>query len=238
MLANIMAVLDKTIGELKRFSSLFSAAIQMLYIGYLIGASFIPIGNPVVNGILAATTLAHFLFVQLYRFRNKRKERLYRRNVKHAVTYAKLTVKAVFLGIVVYTTAISLASNNPAVWIMPVIALVLWLISLFLDLAVRYAEKRMALLMDAVKMDLAFVYKTNNVIKWINREVPDDDGSISEESKEALRQMKEDYVLKRDESRKMAKLRRRMRYTDVVNAKKAAKAAAKQSQNEEQVKTT
>ena len=228
MLANIRAVLDKTIGELKRFSFILSVSIQALYVAYLMCALLIPIGNPIVNAIIGAITIGHLIFTLVYDIEDERRKKKNKQQLRHTLSHVKLTVKAIFAAVVIYTTAISITSNNPVIWIAPVITLLLWLISLFIEMIVRYTETRSALLMDAVRIDLGVLYKANNIVKFMNREAPDDDGHVSENSRKALAAIKSEWTQNQEKARQ----RRHLRFMNLRAAKRARKEGAKKAKQE------
>lgn len=228
------AAIDKILSELKRFCSIFINSIQALYIGYLITAIFIPVGIPVVNGILAALLLGYFIFKLVHRADKKDTNKT--KSVKHAIKHTKIVLKFISLGVVIYTTAISIGSGNPAVWIMPIITAMLWIISVLFEILVAYLDKRKDLLIDAMKMDAAPIYKANNFLSALKGELPDDDGSVNPQNESLLNELKGNFVQKQAANKKIKKdqrmkdrARRHIAYLNEKATQRAKKMLQKQA---------
>lgn len=228
------AMIDKILSELSHFSKMFGIGLNLLYVGYLIAAIFIPVGIPLVNGILAALVLGQFIFNLVYDIEDVKKEKQNKKSVGRAVQHAKIALRAISLGIVIYTTAISIRSNNPAVWIMPIITAILWIISVLFRIFVKYFEKRKDLIIDALKMDAAPVYKTANFISTLKGQMPDDDGSVNPENEKMLTELKGAFLQKQAQSKQVKKeqqaknnLRRHIAYLNFKANQKAQKTQEK-----------
>ena len=202
------AMIDKILSELGHFLKIFGIALDFLYIGYLITAIFIPVGIPIINGILVTLALGQFIFNAVYDIEDDKKEKLNKRTVRRIVQYTKLTVNAISLGIVIYTTAISLSSNNPAVWILPIITAVLWMIKVLFEILLKYFDSRAEFILDAFKLDIAPVYKAHNFINTLKGQLSEDDGSIAPDHESILNELKTSYVEQQSKNKEIKKEKR------------------------------
>ena len=213
MLDYTRGVFSKTIDDLKRLTFLFSLALQIFQIGYLIYALCVGAGIQIANIILLAVSALYFIFI-LYTHRctiAKETEKL----LKGIYRWSKRFIKLFTLGVSVYGLVIT-ASEPVTVHSLISIVLLLfmviaWILDVLFSLVIIIVERRKDLFFDALKMDLEPVLKAKNFVDKIRgREVEEE--IVTSKTRNKLEAIKSAFKQKR----KQAKL-------DKKEAKRTAK---------------
>ena len=156
-----MALLKQTkstvgtiLSELKLFLLVFTLVSEIIYVGYLVYAIAVGLGNLFVNlALIMLTTVYTTLYVVSQSSKDKRLKR-FTGETKHVLNWSKIVVKAFDVGIIIYAIIISQDRFTPISAILAFITVLAWVVQLVLELTVMYFESRWKMLADAFKDDV------------------------------------------------------------------------------------
>ena len=153
MLDYTLAALNKTVTDLKRFAYFFNIGAQLFSVAYLVYAIVLRIGYIYANVALAAVTAAYTVFY-IIAFRGGDNKKV-RRAVKKAYNGIKLCIKGISLGIAIYGIYIATEHTTLVSIVMAALNIISWALQIVLTLTVGFAEARVSLIAEAVKLDAA-----------------------------------------------------------------------------------
>ena len=159
MLKYTIAAFRKIASEVKLLAHYLTLTVSLSLSAYLIVNCFLGVGYVLLNATLATVTVVNLL-VYLFTYKNTQKgAKRVRRVVKRICNVAKLLLNAISLGSSVYTIVTSPEAVGGFSLVFTPILIIVWVVSVALELISIYLERRLELIVNAFRMDFEGVLR-------------------------------------------------------------------------------
>lgn len=185
MLEYTKAAINTTVSDLKAFFYYFSVASQSIYAIYLIYAIFATAGNLAVNIILLAVAILYLAFyIATHGMDTKHMKRV-RCITKRSYTCFKLMMKALTLGLTIYSIYATSTHVTALSVILAALTAVSWLLQVIFELTVYFFESRASFIMAGIEADWERLTKPVETVGNIFKKLTG--GEVVEENSEPTR---------------------------------------------------
>lgn len=137
---------------------------------YLIYALVVDAAIVWANGVLLAVSFAYLLFFIITYYNRSRGMSKAKRITARTVKWAKLIIKAFTLGVAVYGIYIAIEKFTPVSALLMTASVLGWVIQVFVELLVVYAENRVQFLMAGIEADVDNLLKpVKSTVNFVRR---------------------------------------------------------------------
>ena len=165
MLKYTIAASKKIVDDLRLLANVITIVMQSFMICYLGVAIALNNGSRAINSTLCALTAINFIVYLITYGRSGKRAKSIKGAVSRSYTYIKLSLNAFSLASVIYSIYVSASSVSGITMVIAPIMILLWVAQVVFQLAKAYAENRLKLFTDALKMDFDFVLNPINKAK-------------------------------------------------------------------------
>lgn len=168
--------LHHTLGKMKQALYVFNIVTQIIYIGYLVYATFAKTGLLfAANLILLLLSAAYFVFFLVTTSFGKTPEgKIYRKTGKKIYKWSKRLVKLLPLGLSVYDLCANPSSASPVSVLFVALMAITWILQILFDVLMKIVENEVGYILEAVKLDFEPISKPvgaiGNFIKKVKGE--------------------------------------------------------------------
>lgn len=155
-----LAVVDKTVRDVKSVGRIISISTQIIYILYLIYAIIAGIGTLWANIALLCVSALYFAFNIYCLLKLDGEMQTAKDSVRHAYKTVKLAINAVTLAMTLYGIYIAAKEVSVITIVLAGLSTIGWMFSLLLEITVYFFESRRMLFIEALKADGAAVGET------------------------------------------------------------------------------
>lgn len=154
MLDNTRQAWDRLKKDLNIIKYIFLYGFNSLLLLYYLVIVILQKGNVIANAILLCLTTSSFFFsVFLDRKGLKKQEKQNFKKGKHILSILKILTKAYTLGATLYAMYVSTVAVNPVSIILTTLLILLWVISVLVEIIVLIFELEYYRMLDAVEKD-------------------------------------------------------------------------------------
>ena len=229
MLRYTTVVFEKMIEEFKKAAYIFSLVVQGLYIAYLAYALLTDKGVFIVNILLGAIS-AIYLYYYVNAYNKKEFEIQSARNMsKRLYKWAKMIAKAFTVLPLLYGLYIAVDQASFLDYTYAIVTSFVWIFQILFELTALLLQKRMNLILDALKMDFEGLIKTVDMIRKMKGEDP---FWAEPTNRDLLTQMAGDYKKEKKEKKKERKKLKKLKKIEKKQMKAIGKLEAKREKIE------
>ena len=232
MLDYTIVATKKTVEDIKRFALVFSILTQLLYIGYLVYALAIGLGFTWLNIPLLAVSLAYFVIYIVIRGKSGRRAKDVEWSARHSFKLIKISAASFNLAVLLYSIWAFPEEVKPIAIVFATLMTVVWVLQLVCELVSVFAEKRMALFMEALKADLEGVTKpiagAQNFVRKLRGEEP----VVNDNEPTRQRKMLDERVFEYRAEKREKKREKREKLIDFVFGRKRIEDKSESEENE------
>ena len=206
MLDYTVVAAKKTVDDIKRFAKIFAILTQALYIAYLVYALVIGAGFLPLNIALLAISVAYFVFYLLASGHSGKKIKGAKRSVGHTYKFIKISAASFNLAVLLYSIWAFPEEVKPISIVFATLMTVVWVLQLAIEIVSIFAERRIALFIEALKADLEIVTKplntAQNFVRKIRGDEPIENDVEPTRDRKMLDERVEEYRLQKREKRR------------------------------------
>ena len=210
--------------ELSSISFFITLVSSLIMTAYLVYSAVVGNGERVINIVLCALTVVNFITYVMMRRTEKRAVKYARKWIKHICKIAKLSINAIWLGIIVYAAAVTPEQVSTISLVLLPLMIIFWVMQAVLEALTLYVSNRMELFINGLQLDFAPVItpiaKVKGIVGSVMGEEMEEDEPVSPHNERILRHRAEqDEAGKGERRREM--LRRVLRRVTVRDDSRA-----------------
>ncbi len=205
MLKYTTASINKIAGELRAFAHFTSIFTSVFMILYLLVASILGIGLLPINIILLLLTLANLVVYTVTRYKADKRSKNVGKKVNHAYKITKIILNLLSISTIVYTVAATPEKISSFRLVMLPLMIIVWCLSLIIEVFSLYIESRLTLFVDGIEMDFEGVIrpamKVKNSVNSLIGEKTEGIELVSEHNRKILKEQAAEDNVKREKKK-------------------------------------